>query len=318
MHSLQAIANLVQSVSLDTGLDAIRTSDASDTVSSYSSSMSAKTDPSFLGCLQRDLELRVKCSPSKKRIGTELGRIGRNIRQQLLCGSFTNEGIVGDLIDHGTRTWKADLVRRLYPFHQASTILQIHISKTNSMLDKLCWKFSNNGEYLVHKAFDILSRKEACQARFFQAHSGWWRSLWKIKDVFITLWTIWNYQNKVVNRGIIPNPMDVILNAQNFSCKYKDSLSSNQISRRKEGGCSNTRQQPATGEIKCFLESQVPLLELPLEHIWRLRLKLDWQPKSKVFKIFCLSVIAKGLCRPSRRNVPRIGWTTLGLQTPAS
>ena len=90
-------------------------------------------------------------------------------------------GTVGDLIDHGTRTWKVDLVRRLYPFHQASTILQIPISKTNSMQDKLCWKFSNNGEYQVHKAYDILSKKEACQARFFQAHSGWWRSFWKIK-----------------------------------------------------------------------------------------------------------------------------------------
>lgn len=195
--------------------------------------------------------------------------------------------------------------------------------------------FSNNGEYQVHKAYVILSRKEACQA-----HSGWWRSFWKIKvplkisnfvwkllnnclptflnlhirgistgnlcptcneeeeslthffllypftracwhgntlaihtsdlnnlfvqlwlkqlisrhdlrdldsmyylqDVFITLWTIWNYQNKVVHQGIIPNRMDVILIAQNFSCRYKDSLSSTHILRRREGRCSNTRQ----------------------------------------------------------------------------
>ncbi|KAL0016011.1 hypothetical protein SO802_003080 [Lithocarpus litseifolius] len=128
-------------------------------------------------------------------------------------------GTVGDLIDHDNRTWKANLVRSLYPFHQASTILQIPISKKNSIQDKLCLKFSNNGEYQVYKAYDILSRKNASQSRFFQAHSGWWRSFWKIKDVFITLWAIWNYRNKVVHQEIIPNPMEVILIAHNFSCR---------------------------------------------------------------------------------------------------
>ena len=42
--------------------------------------------------------------------------------------------IVGDLIDHSAKTWKAYLVRSLYPFHQASIILQIPISKTNYVL----------------------------------------------------------------------------------------------------------------------------------------------------------------------------------------
>ena len=81
MHELHAIPNLVQSVSLDTGLDVLRNSVVSDTASNHSSSTSAKTD---LGI----------CGPSKKRFGTELGRIGRNIRQKLLCGSFSREGTV--------------------------------------------------------------------------------------------------------------------------------------------------------------------------------------------------------------------------------
>ena len=38
MHSLQTTANLVQSISLDTKLDAIRNSNASDTASNHSSS----------------------------------------------------------------------------------------------------------------------------------------------------------------------------------------------------------------------------------------------------------------------------------------
>nr|POE73655.1 hypothetical protein CFP56_76544 [Quercus suber] len=32
------------------------------------------------------------CGPSRKRIGSELGRLGRNIRQRLICGCFHKEG----------------------------------------------------------------------------------------------------------------------------------------------------------------------------------------------------------------------------------
>ena len=90
-------------------------------------------------------------------------------------------GTMGDLIDDDARTWKADLIRKLYHFHRASSILQITISKTNSVQDTLCWKFSNNGEFQVHKVYDLLSRNYAGQSSSFQAHSGWWRSFWKIK-----------------------------------------------------------------------------------------------------------------------------------------
>ena len=79
MHELHAIPNLIQSVSLDTGLDVLRNSEVSTTASSHSSSTSAKTN-------------RGICGPSKKRFGTELGRIGRNIIQKLICGFFTKEG----------------------------------------------------------------------------------------------------------------------------------------------------------------------------------------------------------------------------------
>ena len=68
---------------------------------------------------------------------------------------------MGDLIDHDTRTWKVDLVRSLYHFHQASSILQIPISKMNSVQDTLCWKFSNNGEYQVYKAYNLLGIMQA-------------------------------------------------------------------------------------------------------------------------------------------------------------
>ncbi|XP_075659252.1 uncharacterized protein LOC142629156 [Castanea sativa] len=90
-------------------------------------------------------------------------------------------GTVGDLIDHNTRSWKVDLVRRLYPFSQALQILQIPISKTNFVLDKLLWRFSKNGEYQVKKAYELLTRDDSSHPRYFQANMGWWRTFWKIK-----------------------------------------------------------------------------------------------------------------------------------------
>lgn len=92
MQGLHTTDNLVQSVSLDTGLEAIRNSETYDTDSNHSSSDSARTDPGIQSGIQCDPELSVKCGPSKKRIGFELGRIGRNIRQKLFCGSFSKKG----------------------------------------------------------------------------------------------------------------------------------------------------------------------------------------------------------------------------------
>ena len=60
-------------------------------------------------------------------------------------------GKVGDLIDQHTNTWKTDRIRSLYPFPQASTILQIPISKTGSVQDKILWKYSKEWGLLGQK-----------------------------------------------------------------------------------------------------------------------------------------------------------------------
>ena len=46
-----------------------------------------------------------------------------------------------------------------------------------------------------------------------------------LQDVFVFLWAIWTYRNRVVHQGLNPNPVDVILIAQNFSCRYRNSIS---------------------------------------------------------------------------------------------
>ena len=48
----------------------------------------------------------------------------------------------------------------------------------------------------MHKAYDLLSREDTCQSRFFQqAHSGWWRSFWKIKVLLKISNFVWKLLN---------------------------------------------------------------------------------------------------------------------------
>ncbi|KAF3962233.1 hypothetical protein CMV_013231 [Castanea mollissima] len=68
MQGFHTTDNPVQSVSLDMRLEAIRNSETYDTDSNHSSSDSARTDPAILSIIQCDLDLSVKCGPSKKRI----------------------------------------------------------------------------------------------------------------------------------------------------------------------------------------------------------------------------------------------------------
>ena len=72
---------------------------------------------------------------------------------------------MGDLIDHHNRIWKVDLVRKLYPFPQANEILQIAISKTDSVQDKLLWKYSRGGNYQVKRAYELIAQDIARQSR---------------------------------------------------------------------------------------------------------------------------------------------------------
>lgn len=46
-----------------------------------------------------------------------------------------------------------------------------------------------------------------------------------LQDIFTTLWTIWNHRNMVIHEGKQPNPIKVILTAQNLSYGYQTNLS---------------------------------------------------------------------------------------------
>ena len=48
-----------------------------------------------------------------------------------------------------------------------------------------------------------------------------------LQAIFTTFWTIWNHRNTVVHEGKQPNPMEVILKAQNLSCRYQETPTKN-------------------------------------------------------------------------------------------
>ena len=48
-----------------------------------------------------------------------------------------------------------------------------------------------------------------------------------MQKIFIILWTIWYHRNRVVHEEIQPNPLEVVLTAQNLYCKYKEAYSIN-------------------------------------------------------------------------------------------
>ena len=52
--------------------------------------------------------------------------------------------------------------------------------------------------------------------------------MYYLQSSFTTLWTMWNHRNRVVHEGIQPNPIEVILIAQNLSCRYHNILKKDQ------------------------------------------------------------------------------------------
>ncbi|KAK9991674.1 hypothetical protein SO802_026659 [Lithocarpus litseifolius] len=91
-------------------------------------------------------------------------------------------GTVGDLIDHNSKTWKADLVRTLYHFPLSKQILQVPLPKTHDVQDKLMWKYSNeaNGNYKVKRAYEIIMQ-DSHSSWNIHRHQNVWNLIWGVK-----------------------------------------------------------------------------------------------------------------------------------------
>ena len=62
--------------------------------------------------------------------------------------------MVSVLIDHDTKRWKADLVKRAFLPFEANTILSIPLSYS-LLEDKLIWKGNRRGEFTVRSAYYV-------------------------------------------------------------------------------------------------------------------------------------------------------------------
>ena len=63
-----------------------------------------------------------------------------------------------------------------------------------------------------------------------------------LQAIFTTLWTIWNQRNTLVHEGKQPNPTEVILTAQNLSCRYQETPTKNaDINRNAKESISGTQ-----------------------------------------------------------------------------
>ena len=86
-------------MSLDTGLNNILPFESVDFGPGHPYSPSIASDPDTSTNLLCEEWLDGNQAPPKKRVRSELGRIGRNIRQKLLCGFFSKEGHLSASLD---------------------------------------------------------------------------------------------------------------------------------------------------------------------------------------------------------------------------
>ena len=68
-------------------------------------------------------------------------------------------GTVADLVDNQSRSWKCELIRKIYPPSKAKEILQIPLPKSHGNSDKLVWKYSSSGAYNVSQAYHLIYKE---------------------------------------------------------------------------------------------------------------------------------------------------------------
>ena len=76
----------------------------------------------------------------------------------ILADNHLIDGTVADLIDPNSRTWRFDLVKKLYHFPVCMEICQLPLPRTDGNQDRLLWKHSGSGEYKVKKAYQIIQQ----------------------------------------------------------------------------------------------------------------------------------------------------------------
>lgn len=104
-------------------------------------------------------------------------------------------GTIADLIDQDTKTWKVNLIRRLYHPYVAKEICLLPLSRLSNMDDELLWKYSSSGDYKVKKAYQMLFQNHfpapTQDQRSFGISNDVWEKIWRVKLPLKILTFIW-------------------------------------------------------------------------------------------------------------------------------
>ena len=148
-----------------------------------------------------------------------------------------SNGSVADLIDQETKSWKVELIRKIYHPQVAKEILLLPISRLPNMDDKLIWKHSNSGDYKVKKAYQLLLKEQYPTStqnhRYFGIENEVWERIWKVKIPLKILNFIWKLLHGsllvlevLVNRGITVSSVFYAMRRRNlliisfFKCQF--------------------------------------------------------------------------------------------------
>jgi len=109
------------------------------------------------------------------------------------------------LINPNTKTWKEDVVNRLFESDQVGCILNIPISRTNES-DKLVWLISRIGNYTANSgcmvAMDLKSQglpnsRAGGTTSTEEIAEKWWRHLWQLNIPRKIQLFVWKYFHEI-------------------------------------------------------------------------------------------------------------------------
>nr|POE55128.1 mitochondrial phosphate carrier protein 3, mitochondrial [Quercus suber] len=115
--------------------------------------------------------------------------------KQILIDNNLLNGTVADLTDPISKSWKYELVKKLYPYPMCMEILHFPLPKTDNIRDELLWRHSSYRDYKVKKAYHLLQHIDQTSAissvRPFNIPPYVWKLIWKVKLPMKILSFIW-------------------------------------------------------------------------------------------------------------------------------
>ena len=122
-----------------------------------------------------------------------------------------DKGIVWDLIDSKTGTWKVELIANTYDIRVAWESINTPHSKFGA-LDKILWSQLKKGTYKVDEGYKLITKEQDGIANYVMNGMSW-KNLWKLKIPYkICLFLCKLLHNglltrmKLIKRQIINNP----------------------------------------------------------------------------------------------------------------